>query len=76
MDERCTYSQVVAEYISRQPFVDFRYYDLVKPLEFWRPKLCVQNDDGSVWIGAQVSVITFEKIWLWPGRKTIKLAVR
>lgn len=60
----------MAEHISRQAFMDFGCYDLVKLLEIWFPKLGVQNDNGSIWIGSWVSVIAFEKVWLRPERET------
>lgn len=46
-----TYFQVMSEHISGQAFVDFRYYNLVEPLEVWRPKLSIQNDNRGIGIG-------------------------
>lgn len=45
------YFYVMPEHICGQAFLDFGYYDLVKPLERRRPKLSVQNDDRSIRIG-------------------------
>lgn len=66
----------MAEHISRQAFVDFGWYDLVKPLEIRFPKLGIQNDNRSIWIGSWVFVITFEKVWLRPERETVRSITR
>lgn len=67
-----TYSLVVTEHVSRRPFVDFGYSDLMKPLEVWRAELCVQDDDGSVEVGSRVSVVPAEEIRLRPARETLR----
>lgn len=46
-----TYFQVMAEHICGQAFLDFRYDNLVEPLEVWCPKLRIQNDDRGIRIG-------------------------
>lgn len=73
---RKTYSHVMAEHVSRQAFADFGCYDLVKPLEVWCAKLCIQNDNRSIGIGSWVFVITFEKVRLWPERERVKSIIR
>lgn len=67
-----THSLVVTKHISRRPVLDFGQNGLVKPLEVWRPELCVQDDDGSVEVGSGVSVIAAEEIRLRPARETVR----
>lgn len=61
------------EHICRKAFIDFSWYDMVKPLEIWSPKLSIENNDRSIWIGSWVFVITFEKVWFRPKKRDSEL---